>query len=268
MMISKIGAYSDMDLSLVKINVIYSRKYVDQLVHEQKSRSDNGIVLVFGGRATYYRDKQESMAVEKDQIFFLKQGSQYRRVADPEEPFEFILISYTLSDEETSLPFSEVNPVGNPAYYRAAFYEILDVWTRKRLGYKLRCNAIMHDICYHLANDVVGRNLNDRAVAKLNPAIEYMEKHYRSLVTVEELASRTNLSVSYFHRIFRETYGTAPLQYMISIRVDIAKDLIRSGLYSIGEVAEKVGYDDIYYFSRIFKKTTGLSPTEYYKSFH
>jgi AraC-like DNA-binding protein len=255
-----------MDLSLAKINVIYSRKYVDQLVHEQTSRSDNGIVLVFGGKATYYRDKQESLEVEKDQIFFLKQGSKYRRVADPEQPFEFILISYAMSDEGTSLPFAEVNPVGNPAYYRAAFNEILDVWTRKRLGYKLRCNAMLHDICYHLANDVVGRNLDDRAVAKLNPAIEYMEKHYRSPVTVEQLASRVNLSVSYFHRLFRETYGASPTQYLISIRVDMAKDLIRSGLYTMGEIADKVGYDDIYYFSRMFKKATGQSPTSYYKS--
>jgi AraC-like DNA-binding protein len=257
-----------MDLSLIKINVIFSRKYVDQFVHEQRSRSDNGIVLVFGGRATYYRDKQASMAVEKDQIFFLKQGSQYRRIADPEQPFEFILISYTMSEEGTSLPFDEVNPVGNPAYYRAAFSEMLDVWTRKRLGYKLRCKAIMHDICYHLANDVVGRNMDDRAVAKLNPAIEYMEKHYRSDISIGELASRVNLSVSYFHRIFQETYGASPLQYLISIRVDMAKDLIRSGLYTMGEIADKVGYDDIYYFSRMFKKATGQSPTEYYKSSH
>lgn len=268
MIIHKIGAYSEMDLSLMKINAIFSRKYVDQLVYEQKHRHDSGMVLVLGGKATYYRDKQESMVVEKDHIFFLQQASKYKRVADPGQPFEFILISYTMSDKDTSLPFSEVNVPGSPQYYRTAFQEILDVWSRKRLGYKLRCNAIMHDICYHLANDVVGQNLNDRALIKLHPAIEYMEKLYRSHVTIEELAARVDLSVSYFHRLFRETYGVSPLQYLISIRVDLAKDLIRSGLYSIGEIAEKVGFDDIYYFSRLFKKATGLSPTDYYKSCH
>lgn len=57
-----------------------------------------------------------------------------------------------------------------------------------------------------------------------------------------------------------------PMQYIISVRMTNAQQLLGTTEYNITEIASVVGYDNPLYFSRLFKKQTGLSPTEYRKN--
>ena len=58
-------------------------------------------------------------------------------------------------------------------------------------------------------------------------------------------------------------YKLSPGQYISLIRMEKAKDLLSSGSCTVGEVAEMVGYSNIYYFSSAFKKAVGTSPSDY-----
>lgn len=60
-------------------------------------------------------------------------------------------------------------------------------------------------------------------------------------------------------------FYVSPKQNLLSERMNQAKFLLQSQNYSVGEVASKVGYDNIYHFSKQFKKTAGMSPSEYRK---
>ncbi|MBQ8371599.1 MAG: helix-turn-helix transcriptional regulator [Clostridia bacterium] len=66
-----------------------------------------------------------------------------------------------------------------------------------------------------------------------------------------------------FTRIFRSLFGISPTQLVIELRMNTAARLIGEGYMSVSEVAEFVGYDDVFYFSRLFKKHFSLSPTKY-----
>lgn len=84
--------------------------------------------------------------------------------------------------------------------------------------------------------------------------------------TIDDMANLLGLSPSRFSHIYTSIFHISPKQNLLNERMNQAKLLLLSQNYSIGEVAEKVGYDNIYHFSKQFKKVVGVSPSEYRRS--
>ncbi|MGQ5389991.1 helix-turn-helix transcriptional regulator [Paenibacillus sp. M.A.Huq-84] len=107
-----------------------------------------------------------------------------------------------------------------------------------------------------------GSNFNYDKVRKVEKVINYMTEYFPNPLTLQEIADQIGISPSYLGSIFKEVTGTAPINYLVDIRLRKAKDLLRDG-YSVTEAAEKVGFNDVFYFSKCFKKREGMSPTQY-----
>ena len=73
------------------------------------------------------------------------------------------------------------------------------------------------------------------------------------------------MSVCWFIRSFKRYMGVTPMQYVTSIRINKAKELLKNTNYSIQEISGLVGYENPLYFSRIFRKQIGCSPSGYRK---
>jgi AraC-like DNA-binding protein len=94
-------------------------------------------------------------------------------------------------------------------------------------------------------------------------AIEYIVEHYKSKITVRELASVANMSESNFYAIFKKHRGISPIAFLNNYRLSIAADKLVETNASISEIGYLVGIGDSLYFSKLFKKTYGVSPKEY-----
>jgi len=93
---------------------------------------------------------------------------------------------------------------------------------------------------------------------------DYIEDHYRESVNFNLLAQKLNYSPSYLTRIFTASYDTTPAKYLIGIRMEKAKELLKSHPeLSVHDVGEMTGYPDQSYFSKAFKHYTGMSPQKY-----
>lgn len=84
--------------------------------------------------------------------------------------------------------------------------------------------------------------------------------------TIGALAKEAALSRSTFFERFRREVGIAPMEYLLGWRMALAKDLLRSGDVSVGEVAQRVGYGSSSTFSVAFTRQVGTSPTLYARS--
>ena len=96
-------------------------------------------------------------------------------------------------------------------------------------------------------------------------AKQYIEEHYSEKIVLKDLAGELFVNADYFSSVFKKDVGIGFNDYLRQYRMTIAQHLIRSGEYSLDQVAEKVGYMDPKHFSKSFKKTLGVSPAEYKK---
>lgn len=100
----------------------------------------------------------------------------------------------------------------------------------------------------------------------LKPAEAYLREHLCDLnLRNAQLAQAANISEVYFRKLFTQKYGVAPKQYILSARIELAKQRLVSSRDRIATIAVDCGFQDIFHFCRFFHNTIGCTPTEYRK---
>ncbi len=96
--------------------------------------------------------------------------------------------------------------------------------------------------------------------------ISYLNENYACKISLDQIAQNLYLSPVYISKLFKEETGESPINYLIKIRLEKAKDMLEKEVQgSVKSVAKNVGYDDVYHFSKLFKKYYGISPLNYRK---
>lgn len=100
----------------------------------------------------------------------------------------------------------------------------------------------------------------------LDAMIAFMERNLTSKMTLQMLAEEFHVSTSYVKRLFAQYKQCGAIHYFTLMKVDHAKKLLREHDHNVSQIAEELGYDNIYYFCNQFKKIEGMSPLEYRRS--
>lgn len=101
---------------------------------------------------------------------------------------------------------------------------------------------------------------NATLVGKIN---DYIHQHYAEDIGRCEIASSFFLTPEYLAKMYKKKTGVNLKDYINEYRIEKAKELLLSGEVTIGDVAERVGFDNFSYFSTLFKKFTGQTPKDY-----
>jgi YesN/AraC family two-component response regulator len=91
----------------------------------------------------------------------------------------------------------------------------------------------------------------------------YIGQHYTENISLEQIADQMHFNPNYMGHLFKQKYGIGFKEYIISMRINKAKQLLSKTNLKVYEVAEKSGYCDVPYFIKIFKKETGISPNKF-----
>ena len=95
---------------------------------------------------------------------------------------------------------------------------------------------------------------------------QFMKDHYRENLTLENIAASAFLSSGYASRIFKKQMNISIMDYLLQLRMDEAKKMLRETTLSIDEIASKTGYADSSYFTKVFRKAMGMTPSRYRQS--
>ncbi len=95
--------------------------------------------------------------------------------------------------------------------------------------------------------------------------VDYIRNHYEENLTRNTLAELVHFSPEYVGKMFKREMGVSINDYLNTLRVSKAKNMIASTNYKIVDIALMVGFENMSYFSSVFKKYEGISPAEYKK---
>lgn len=134
-------------------------------------------------------------------------------------------------------------------------------------AYPLMVESICTQLVFQLIRDLQGAPAC-RAVKEnqyIRAAIELMESHYASNISINDICSLIYLSPCHFKRVFKEHTGKSPYQYLMRLRIEKSRELLKNTRYSVEEVARRCGFVNAGHFATVFKRFFNLSPTEFRK---
>lgn len=102
---------------------------------------------------------------------------------------------------------------------------------------------------------------------EIHRVIEYMHQHYGDKLTINKLANIANMSDSHFIRIFKKEINVAPMEYLIRLRIDKAKKLLKSKTKRITDISLQCGFNSTSHFSTCFIKHIGKTPSEFQNTY-
>lgn len=97
----------------------------------------------------------------------------------------------------------------------------------------------------------------------LQQAIDYMNEHIKENIRIHEVASYIGIDRSYLSNIFKSTLAISPQEYLVTLRMNQAADLLQTTNEKIHVIAANVGYSDPLTFTKMFKRYKGMSPSEW-----
>ena len=111
----------------------------------------------------------------------------------------------------------------------------------------------------------INRDFRERRVEnrRIDAVTTYLKQHYSEKVAISDLAKSIGLSPNYLGSLFRKSMGMGIVDYLNSLKIEKAKELLTLSDMNISEISDALGFTDVSYFSRIFKNYTGMSPKHY-----
>lgn len=100
-------------------------------------------------------------------------------------------------------------------------------------------------------------------IAWLRKVEDYVRAHLIDSISIEKLAELAELSPFHFSRVFKQSTGMTPLQFVTRERILLAQQLIRETSRSLIEIALEVGYTSPSHFAQVFRRTVGVAPTQF-----
>jgi AraC-like DNA-binding protein len=121
-----------------------------------------------------------------------------------------------------------------------------------------KATLLFHEFIIHLAN--LQKSGDPAYSGPVDKAISYLNANVENPISMDDVAQEAGRSKSHLSRVFSSEVGVTPYDYLIGLRIDLAKTLLSLTPFTIAEIANRLCYADAYYFSNAFKQRMGVSP--------
>ncbi|MFH1512553.1 MAG: AraC family transcriptional regulator [Bacillota bacterium] len=213
------------------------------------------VYYVLGGKVQY-EDGQRQAALRPGWLYIFPSASPYRMRQDAADPLHCTFMHIDLSPAPVAALIEcpvEENPI----------LKHLLLALSAAIGAKDR--QLVHALAEVFELYAVEHGLVAPPAHSLSEALLYIADHIGEAITLSRLSAIAGYNGQYFIRLFRQSIGVTPYQYIISHRLQAAKKLLAKN-ESITRVADQTGYRDIKSFSRAFKKCFGMTPSAFRKN--
>ncbi len=256
------------------LTVIYFKKGSGNLVSNKKKQlvNDNSFIITNPSDGWLYVNKEKKQIDVLSFVISKKLKKQFDlfHLRDCgsllDNPFEVLCSSHFFIEKTLSAKYYPCGQILERIYHLSAKEDFqlfdADELTMSLLIslYKNQCRA------YLAANKIVAKKQSTRVetLKRLLVAREYLHDNLNRKIALDELTSISCLSKFHLYDSFKTVFGKTPHQYANYIKLVEARNLLTKKVYSVSEIAIKLGFNDIYTFSKLFKKAYNSSPSNYY----
>ena len=241
----------------------------DSHIRRYAGRSDYQLIYICEGQCVVTLDGLVYIAYPGDCILYRPGEIQDYLLAKNVQPHTYWIhfngeacqkLFETLSLQNVHIIKTEQNREIEHLISRICQYYNLEIPNRE-----LICSGLMQAILALLSNEVhkQAHPTEGKGKDKISELISRIKMVPNLNITVSECADFCKMSKVHFSRVFKQITGMPPVQFMLRIRIDRAKELLDFTDKPIAEIAEASGFPDQNYFARTFKRFTGISPTQY-----
>lgn len=286
-------------LRVLKNNNQISSETVKQAYYPEHV-SNFSIKMVFSGNTTYTLGKRQ-LNLYPDSFLAINLGTTFSSKVDSSIPVSNLSISFApsfLSDfyktqrkthkELLDDPFN-MEEISDSFFLETIYpfagdmkYNIMHL--KQQLEQEAPDDLLINEYLHHCLinyHKVYNKEVADKSeklnflnnstkveiLRRLTFAKEFINSNYNKKLELEDIAQSAYLSVNHLLRTFKQAYGKSPHQYLIQVRIDRSKYLLKNTNYTINDIVEIIGFECPSSFIRLFKSLNRITPGKYRMSF-
>jgi AraC family transcriptional regulator len=163
--------------------------------------------------------------------------------------------------------------------FRGRDAEIVDIGGKflqelrtKEMGTRLYVESLAHQLAVYLLRTYctlqprIHHYRGGLSPSQRRRVLDYIDEHLNEELSLKKLANHLNLSSDHFLKMFKQSIGSPPHQYVIEHRLKRAKKLLKDTQLSVADIASRVGYKTPSHFTSQFRKLIGTTPKAYRKA--
>ena len=227
------------------------------------------LFYIVGGKGQFLIQDQ-LYPVNSNNLVIINPNVTHTEVSLNAQPLEYIVLGIEgieLATSESSNGQFNILDHFESVDISSCLRNILREMEQKNTGYEDVCQAYMEILIIRLMRNtalavptepqVVSGNRQCAAVKR------YIDLHFKESLTLDQLAEDAHMNKYYLSHAFKRVYGTSPINYMITKRIEESKYLLAETDLSMSQIAQLLGFSSLSYFSQVFRRTQSVSPMEY-----
>jgi len=145
-----------------------------------------------------------------------------------------------------------------------SFLKIFELVDSEEPGYQQIASSLIIKMIGYIVAFEQRKNLTGTRNEQIVQQVRfYLREYIENATNIKDIAIKNSISYSHLRKIFKEYTGLSPHQYLLDLKINKAKELLRVTNKSIKEISYDLGFESTQYFSRLFKCKAGISPTEF-----
>ncbi len=251
------------DFFIGRIYTIVKKTEIDEFYFDNKSREWDGFTLLTEGEGVFIDEYGNTKVYSVGDIALLGRGRPYKIHLPNGGAYITSALDIHFEGLDDNNLFSQLLHLDDDTVKR--FEEIYERFSSCEEKAIIETRMLLTSIYAEIMQNIEPPTGTANKDAK--KAERIVRQTFRENLSVPEIARRCSISPSYLRACFLQSFGTSITRYREHLRIEEAEILIRCGFFSIREIAEQLGYCDVFHFTKNFTRAKGISPSKYREQF-